>query len=555
MNISRRLAMCVCTTLAMLFCVQATAARGGNGRARSHSNAFYQPITIYENNGQSRGIWLVNGRHPTNPIIQITSATLDGTASLNAGIFATWQYRSARQEAVRVAPRLLVYGLGGRLYSEDLLNPGVPQQFSSGSYSQLCSLKALDGQPYQDTTSYLQAVVIASGSGDCTAGSGTQTWLIPASADSSTVPVIEPAGWNVLTALAGLSDGSFHGWVVDNGSSIELDDAAFNYQSTLLSGYGTDDKVSLLANHGLTVFLDVLHTASATATDTVYRTTASGSASIGSFSYSTVSVCGTNFLAGGAVIDAGNNLLAFAEPTDSGYSVYRANLASGSATALYTDASGTECGIVNLEEVSANHVIVNEGSPTTGYSRVIGVSESGAADQVPAVLASGDAETYVSSPYIINGHVWIDDYQYPSSGPITYSELVRNGDGSVVATYTGSRRIDDIWGGFHFGDSPQIDRQVVYLYTPNSTTDCNGGTLQEIDPATFVSTEISGVPDDTCGVLAYGWSPTSFGHIRESGGDSILAIDPGAAQLYILSIPQSLGTYTSMSYLPGYPFY
>lgn len=557
MNISKWMMTGAGATLAMFFCLQASAAHGRHGWGHRHGNsdAYYQPITINENSGQTRGIWLVNGRHPSDPIIQITSAALDGTGSSNSAIFATWRYRTGQQEAVRVAPRLLVYGQGGRLYSENLLNPGVPQQFSNGSYAQLCNLKALDGQAFQNTTSYLEAVVIPSGSGDCTTDTATQTWLIPASADATTTPIIEPAGWDALTAFADLADGSFHGWVVYNGSSVELDDAAFNYQSTLLSGFGTGDKVSDLANHGLTVFLSVLHTAGTTATNTVYRTTGSGSTSLGSFSYSTLSACGANLTAGGAVIDAGNDLLAFGEPTDSGYSVYRASLSSGGATALYTDATGTECGVVNLEEVSANHVIVNENSPTTGGSRVIGLAEGGAPDQAPVILASGDAYSYVSAPYIIDGHVWIDDYEYAGSGPATYSELVRDGDGTVIATYAGSRRIDDIWTGFHLGDSPQIDRQVVYLYTPNSTSACNGGTLREIDPATFASTDISGLPDDTCSVLAYGWSPTSFGHITESGGDSILAIDPGAAQLYILSIPQSLGIYTSMSYLPGYPFY
>jgi hypothetical protein len=550
-SISRYLFASASVTLAALFCVNNADAKNKFASPKP----YFQPITINENSGLTQGIWLVNAQSPTDPIIQLTNMQLDGSAGSNAAIFATWKYNNARQEALKVAPRLLVYGLGGNLYSVDLKNPGVPKQFSNGTYAELCSLTALDGKSYKKASSYLQAVVIPSGSGDCATGIGTQSWLIPASANNHTAPVVESFGWKVLTAFATLADGTFQGWVVDNGSSVELDDANCNFQSNLLTGLTSGDKVSVLANHGSTVFVLLSHTAGSTITDTVYRMTPGGASSIGSYSYADSTSCVVSGGVGGSIIDAGNNFLAFAEPTDSGYSIYRASLVSGSAVALYDDGSGNECGALPPEEVSAGHVVVNEISPTTGFSRVIGVAESGAADQVPAILATGDANTYLQATYIIDGHAWIDDYQFPASGPVVYSELVRDGDGTSVATYTNSRRIDDIWGGFHLGDNPQIDRQVVYLYSPNSTDACNGGTLSAIDPASFGLSPINGLPADTCRVLAYGWDPTSFGHVLEPGGDSIIAIDPNAGQLYVLSIPQSLGSFTNMSYLPGYPFY
>ncbi|MGH8373390.1 MAG: hypothetical protein ACRETO_11765 [Gammaproteobacteria bacterium] len=551
MNISKCLFAFASVTLAALFCVNNADAKN----KFANPKPYYQPITINENSGLTQGIWLVNAQSPTDPIIQLTNMPLDGNGGNNAAIFATWNYNTAKQEALKVAPRLLVYGLNGMLYSENLKTPDVPKQFSSGTYTELCSLTALDGESYKKASSYLQAVVIPSGSGDCTTGVGTQSWLIPASANQHTAPTVETFGWKVLTAFATLADGAFQGWVVDNGSSVELDDANFNFQSNLLTGLASGDQVSILAGHGSIIFVLLSRTVGSTTTNTIYRMTTSGAASIGSYSYDASATCVVSGGVGGSIIDAGNDFLAFAEPTNSGYSIYRASLVSGSAVALYTDASGNECGALPPEEVSAGHVVVNEVSPTTGTSRVIGVAETGAPDQIPAILATGDANTYLSATYVIDGHAWIDDYQFPDSGPVVYSELVRNGDGTSVATYPGSRRIDDIWGGFHLGDNPGIDRQVVYLYTPNNTDACNGGTLAAIDPVTFGLTPISGLPSDACAVLAYGWDPTSFGHVLEPGGDSIIAIDPNAGQLYVLSIPQSLGSFASMSYLPGYPFY
>ncbi|HET7921571.1 MAG TPA: hypothetical protein VFM15_02325 [Gammaproteobacteria bacterium] len=551
MNISRLSGTCVTVILAALFCTQTAAAKNKFANPRP----YYQPISIYEGPGNYRGIWLVDAQNPTDPMIQITSMPLDGsTVAVNSAIFATWKYDTGKQEAVRVAPRFMVYGQGGHLYSENLKTPRPPRQFSSGSYTQLCYLGALDGQSYRKATSYLVARVIPSGSGDCATGVGTQTWLIPVSANKHTPPIIEPNGWNVLGAFATLSDGSFQGWLVNSGSSIELDDAGFNFQSTLITGLTPNDRVSVIASHGTILFVLVSSTSGSTITDTVYRVTASGASTVGSYNYAINSVC-VLLQGGSAVIDAGNDFLAFAEPTNSGYSIYHANIDSGGATSLYDDASGTECGALSSEDVSAGHVIVNDYSSTDGGTRIIGIAENGPPDQVPVVLAAGDANTSLFAYYIINGHVWITDYQVSDSGSLLYSVLVRDGDGTSVATYTGSQIAKDIWGGFHLGDNPLIDRLVVYLFTPTDTDSCSGGTLVAIDPATFSQTPISGLPSDACSLTAFGWNPTSFGDVSQPGGDSIIAIDPNAAQLYVLSIPQSLGSYIIMSYLPGYPFY
>ena len=68
--------------------------------------------------------------------------------------------------------------------------------------------------PYAAAKAYVQAVVEPVGSANtCSSGIGTQTWLIPANADNTVAPTIEPTNWSVLGAFTDPTDGaSCAGW-------------------------------------------------------------------------------------------------------------------------------------------------------------------------------------------------------------------------------------------------------------------------------------------------------------------------------------------------------
>jgi hypothetical protein len=188
----------------------------------------------------------------------------------------------------------------------------------------------------------------------------------------------------------------------------------------------------------------------------------------------------------------------------------------------------------------------------TGDSQVIAVNMSGPADQTPNLLVDGGANGAASIHYTIDGHFWIDLFDF-SSGPLVRSTVVADGDGTVLQSYPGSQIGDDIWAGFVVS-GPAVQRAMVYLFSPNGTP-CTGGTLAAIDPAAFTATGISGVPADTCRVIAYGWQPASVGYFQEGTGSSPIEVDPVGGKAYQLLGTDPNGLFTNTSALVGYPFY
>jgi len=545
----------------LTFGTAAAVANNGNGNGNGGNARYFAPFTNSLFGGQNQGLWLEDTSHPGSPPLQITNQLLDGngllsgTSVLNTAVLDDWTYDQAKHEPVNIRPALLVYGIGGQLFSVGLKNPGQPQHFTNGAYSQLCGLTALDGQPYAANSSYVEAFVIPNGSPDtCSTPGSVQTWLIPAGANANTAPTIEPAHWAVIGAFSDANTGAFLSWIVWNGSQVEADNLHFSNHTTLLVGLPAGPAPALISQVGQTAFLLSGSNDGVTQTNNIYRITPNSGGAAATLSYALTSPCNGN--ASGGTTDAPSGLVAIVEPTDAGYAVYSLPIAGGPATVIYSDSSGTECGTVQGDSVSAGRVILNEFDPTAiNPQRIIGANENGPANQVPVVLVTAAANQSVFAHYTIHGHIWIDFNTFPISGPIQFSELVMDGDGTMLENYPNARLGDDIWGGFFQGGNPGVDRDVVYLYMPTGGLACNGATLVAVNSSNFGLTNINGVPVDACRTLAYGWVPASIGYVQEPGGNSAIAIDPVGGQLFLLTGPQNTGFYTNLSYLPGYPFY
>lgn len=547
----------------LIFCTATAIANNGNGNGNGNGgNArYFAAFTNSLFGGQNQGLWLEDTSHPGSAPIPVTNQILDGVGILsgasisNTAILDDWSYDQAKHEAVNVRPALLVYGLGGQLFSVSLRNPGNPQHFSNGAYSQLCGLTALDGQPYAANSSYVEAFVIPNGSpGSCSTPNSVQTWLIPAGANANTAPTIEPAHWTVLGAFSDAGTGAFVSWIVWNGSQVEADNLHFSSHTSLLVGLPAGPAPAVISQVGQTAFVLSGSGNGVSHTDNIYRITPNSGNTAANLSYALTSPCNGN--AGGTTTDAPSGLVAVVEPTDTGYAVYSLPIAGGAATVIYSDASGTECGTSQGDSVSAARVVLNEFDPTfINPQRLIGVNENGPALQAPVVLVTAAANQTVFAHYTIHGHIWIDVDTFPVSGPIQFAELVMDGDGTVLENYPNARLGDDIWGGFFQGGNSAIDRDVVYLFMPTGGLACNGATLVAVDTSNFGLTNINGVPVDACRTLAYGWVPASIGYVQEPGGVSAISIDPVGGQLYLLTGPQNTGFYTNLSFLPGYPFY
>ncbi|MFI5268561.1 MAG: hypothetical protein ACHQ7M_14405, partial [Chloroflexota bacterium] len=253
-------------------------------------------------------------------------------------------------------------------------------------------------------------------------------------------------------------------------------------------------------------------------------------------------------------VDSTAAVVDLAENTATGYAVYAIPLGGGGATLAYNDASGVKCGGVLGDSTSGSFFSINESNLSTGDSRVLGASEAGPSNQAPNVLVDAGSNGFASTRYTINGHFWITVVDF--SGPTTaYSTVVADGNGTLVQNYTHARVGDDIWGGFSAsGTTPGIERDVVYLFSPNAPR-CTGGTLAAIDPIAFTSTAISGVPADACSALAYGWQPASVGYFQEGTGSSPIEVDPVGGKAYQLLGTDPNGLFTNVAQLSGYPFY
>ena len=523
----------------------------GSAEAAGH---FYVPFSLFLNTGGNQGMWLADTDHLGNPPFQLTNQALDSPGV----VLDDWTLNATTHLATNVQPQMVIYGVAGNLYKANLKTIGPVTQFSSGSYAQLCGLTALDERPFAAAKAYVQAVVEPAGSTNtCDSGIGTQTWLIPANATSTTAPIIEPQNWTVLSAFTDPTDESFVRWIVWTGNEVVAYKANFSSQTTLLVGPPAGPAPAVLGRVDGNAFLLAPADDGTTHTDTLYRLSMAGSSLITSYSYADSAPCAvpmtTIGTAASSMVDAGAGLLIYSEPMNSGYAMYTVPLAGGAPSQIYADTSGNECGSIAGDAVSAGHAGVDEVDLPSGNQHVISVNEAGPVTQT-AVFLAGDVNTFAYIRYTINGHFWIPT-QTITAAPTQFTTLVADGDGTVVQNYANARMGDDIWGGYDpSGKTPGIERDVVYLFSPNATP-CTGGTLAAIDPAAFTSVNIGGVPADACSALAYGWQPASVGYVQEATGSRPVEIDPVGGTLYSLLGPQAGGLFENIAILPGYPFY
>jgi len=525
--------------------------------ATAASGNYYVPFTLQLGaTSGSQGLWLADTSHPGSAASSITGQALDGVSGSNVAVLNTWKYSTSSPEARSVTPVLMVYGQSGRLLSYALSGHGTPQPLSSGRYTALCSLTALTPQPYTGSGSaYVEAVVVA-GSGDCASGNGVQTWIIPGNANASAAPLVEPATWQVLGALTDPSNGNLSNWIVWTGTEVDIYRANFTGAITAISTLPAGPAPTLIGHLSGAAFLAYSSSTGGMVTDQLFHVLATGASHIYTHIYAASSPC--TGLAKGAVMDAANGLLAFAEPTDTGYAVLTAPVAGGIPTEIYADASGGYCGTVAGDGVSAFHVTLYE-LQLAGLHRAIGVKESGPVGQAPVVLA-GDANTDASPHYTIGGHVWIDLTTFPGSGGTgspQYSEVVMDGDGTLVASYPGAQVVGEHWAGFYpDGRNSGIDRDLLYLFYPaGGAGACSGGALLAYNTSTFAQTAIAGMPADSCAPWAYGWQSAGLGSITRSSGNAAVALDPAGGQLYQLTSPQSQGVYTNLLATARFPSY
>ncbi|HEX4299865.1 MAG TPA: hypothetical protein VH327_03255 [Gammaproteobacteria bacterium] len=541
MRISTRFTQRVMLAAGVTLC--ATAAQ-----AAAHS---YIPFTESLNSGGSQSIWLADVDHLGNPPYQLSNQVLDGNGAI--AVLDDWTLDPITHLATGVTPQLVVWGTGGHLYKANLRSIQPVQQFSNGGYGELCSLAALDERPYAAAKAYVQAVVEPTGSvNDCASGIGTQTWLIPANADNSVAPILEPTHWSVLGAFTDPTDGSFVRWIVWTGNEVDAYKANFTTHTTLLVGPPTGPAPAVFGRQDGNALMVSAADDGVTHTDRLYHLSMAGSGLVSTFSYPDAAPCPAIGGVGGSVVDTATGVVAFSESTATGYAIYAAPLSGAAPVTAYSEASGSKCGSIGGDTVSGSFAGVVETDSISGGTRVLGVNEAGPANQAPNVLVNTGANVSPSIRYTIDGHFWIPVLDF--TGPTTaFTTVVADGNGTVLQSYSNSRVGDDIWHGFGT-NAPIIERDVVYLFSPNATH-CTGGVLTAVDPAAFTGTVISGVPADACTTLAYGWQPASVGYVQEAGGSSAVEIDPVGGKLYQLLGTDPNGFFTNLATLTGYPFY
>jgi hypothetical protein len=531
----------------------------GSLAAAGAANAAHSYIPFAEtlNAGGNQGIWLADIDHLGNPPFQLTNQLLDGSTSLSVtiAVLNDWTLNPTTHQATGVTPQLVVWGQGGHLFKANLRTIQPVQQFTNGSYQELCSITALDERPFAAAKAYVQAVVEPVGSANtCNSGLGTQTWLIPANADNTVAPTLEPTNWNVLGAFTDPTDGSFVRWIVWTGNEVDAYKANFTGRTTLLVGPPTGPSPTTIARQDGNAIIVAASDNGTTHTDRVYHLAMVGSALVTTLTYPDSAPCVVSQQVGGEEVDSVAGVVNLAEITAAGYAVYAIPLGGGAATQAYNDASGVKCGGVLGDSTSGSFFSINETDITTGQSRVLAANEAGPSTQVPNVLVDAGVNGSASTRYTINGHFWITVFDF--SGPtLAFTTIVADGNGTIVQNYSNARVGDDIWGGFNAaGATPSIERDVVYLFSPNATH-CTGGTLTAVDPIAFTNTNISGVPADACSALAYGWQPASVGYFQEGTGSSPIEIDPVGGKAYQLLGTDPNGLFTNVAILSGYPFF
>lgn len=523
------------------------------------ATSIYAPFSFL-NSGRTQwtGLWLADVGNLGAAPIQLTNQALDGPAvnsgAPNVAVLDTWTYNASTSEATNVQAELVVYGLGGKLYKASLQSIPAAQPFSNGSYAELCSATALDPAPYTATGSYVQVVVEPVGSSEtCASGLGTQTWLIPASADGSVTPAIEPANWSVLGAFTDNS-GNFNRWLVWSGSAVLAYMANFTEPTTLLVGPPAGPAPQVMGRQTGYAILQFPSDSGGVHTDTLYQVSMLSGGEVGSFSYSDTSPCASQGYSLSVVADSATRELLFSEPTNTGYAVYRVGVGGGAVSNVYADSSGNVCGNVASNNVATGgYVAIDAYAPATGISTVLSVREGGPVTQTPVLLA-GSATVYAEAVYTLDGRIWILEFDSGAS-PNVFDTLVVAGDGTVIEDYGNSLMRYDLWNGFYPAGMPPVDRTVVNLYIAAAGGSCGSGALTSINAASFAATPISGLPAVNCDAGAYGWAPASVGYVQVPTGTQPAEIDPVGGKLYSLLGPVTNGYFLNVASVSGYPFF
>lgn len=534
----------------------------GSAYAAGH---IYVPFTL-ANSAETlaSSLWLADTDNLGNPPFQLSNQPLDGefnSTGTNVAILDDWTYNITTHLATKVTPQLVVYGVAGKLYKANLRTIGPVQQFSSASYGELCTLTSLDERPYAATKAYVEALVEPVGSSNtCASGVGIQTWLIPANANDTVAPIVEPTNWRVLGAFTDPTDDSFVRWIVWTGNAVAAYKANFTISSTLLVGPPTGVAPTLISRVNGDAYIVSSNDNGTTHTDTFYHVSMTGSGAVATYSYADTSPCdfagNTNVLTT-AMPDPTNGILLYAEPSNTGYGVYSVPLGGGTPTPIYADASGSKCGNIAGDATSTGYVGVNESNNSTGSENALGVNETGPVTQTPVLLAGGSPMVSAAVRYTANGHFWVTVEDF-STHPVNLNVLVIDGNGTVQQNYANSRISDSLWNGFSVpGYTPGLERAMVYLFSPTGGIgSCLGGSFSAVDPVAFGNTPITGLPADTCNVLVAGWTPAGIGSVIEPAGASPIEADPASGKVYLLLGPDTTGgLFLNPETLQGYPFY
>jgi hypothetical protein len=501
------------------------------------------PVTSTDTTtGALTSLWLADRTDLGNPVMQLTNQPLDGAVN-NTPVFYEWTYDATRREDVALTPALIVYGVSGQLFSASLKAVGPVQRFSSGVYHELCSLTAIGGKSFVAGSSYVMAVVAPEATDSCAAGT-TQTWLIPANAGATTPPLLEPPNWTVLGAFTDPVTDQFLRYIVWTGTELDSTNASFGGATRISAALPAGPAPFLVGRVGIDGYALATSVAGTIETDTYYHFNPTGAAPAATFSYSTSSPC--SGVIGDALTDVAGSSLIFSEPTPTGFGIFTLPMSGGALHQASSDSSGN-CGGPIGDAPSKGRVAILSGPA------VYTIDPLANPDQTPVQLGGDGVTNFAFVRYTAGGHFWI---QIQSIGPASsFTLLVVDGDGTVIANLPSARVADDVFAGISpRGTSPVVDRSNILVESPVSVTGCaTNASLVSLDATTLAPTPIF-VPMPFCRVLFFGAGPVLEGTVTTATGTALGQLDTATNQVTLLLGPQS-NLFSSLSGLAPYPFY